>query len=56
MNLQDKINFCRENCSFIRIAPCLKELLISNDAKYMFDCNFNSGNFEADRGSLHGRW
>ena len=53
MLLQDKIKFCEEYCSFIRIAPCTKELLLSNDGKYMFDCKFKSGNFEADRGSLH---
>ena len=55
MNLERKIEYTNKNWSFINTDYGeIKELLLSNDGKYIFHCKFQLGNFEADYSNLDG--
>ena len=55
MSLEEKLKYKNKNWSFVGTGPDTKELLLSNDGKYIFICKFQLGNFEADKGNLDGR-
>ena len=55
MSIQEKLKYQVKNWSFINTYPFTKELLLSNDGKYIFHCKFQLGKFEADWGNLNGR-
>ena len=56
MSLQEKLEYKAKNWSFINnTGPWTKELLLSNDGKYIFHCKFQLGKFEADSSNLNRR-
>ena len=56
MSIDDKKRYCKQNWSFFRTGDWTRELLLSNDGKYIFHCKFQLGSFEADYRNLKGSW
>ena len=56
MSLEEKKEFTKNNWNFYEmfIDQFTRELLLSNDGKYIFHCKFQLGNFEADKRNLNG--
>ena len=47
MTLKQKIEYIKKNWSFIITDDYTKELLLSDDGKYIFHCKFQKDNFNA---------
>ena len=56
MSFKEKLEYKNKNWSFFNTYNETQELLVSNDGKYIFHCNFQLGNFEADYGNLDRSW
>ena len=52
MPLEKRKEYQNKNWDFFRTHEGTRELLLSNDGRYIFHCKFQLGNFEADRGNL----
>ena len=53
MTLKQKLEYKSKNWSFAITYYDSRELLLSNDGKYLFHCKYQLGNSEADNGNLH---
>ena len=48
MTLDQKLAHAKKNWNFINAGSWTKELLLSNDGKYIFQCKIQLGSLEAD--------